>query len=840
MTSAPAAFQLTSYTIRRPGFEFDQMNGTHHPQQNRPPIKFLRILPYEVWSRIFWHLDTMSPRHFALVCRLFRTISEDPHARAGWFMTKYGLSMGLLQAFRMHRNVLTAEVGRLMIASGCKLPRFVVQLVDKEYHRPDRTRRPVSASIFVFFVLAGYKVYGQNSDFKEDDVARFERCLYGSTLSPQESTETVRMLVETYNFVPVRGLGSPVDETVYLVSKLDLNLVKSLVNNGLDLHYINDLIMERVLWRTDVSDAVIQSYTGVGFELTATAIKKGLQMARPLTLEVLRTRVSHADLQRLAEDTVVDIFGPTIRGWNFTAEAIDFLMANFAISETVMETALFRIPGAPADLPDSFPATRCYMKANPCPVWKWVLRQYGPMHKFTMACFDDALSRAAAERDLHALHDIYLDAGVQFRPRHVKILSCRVLHRDMTSNALHLMKVMRSQVISGAREYVKEMMTLYNANRASAASLSYVTNKAGSMSTNALDSLESGHGNHQDNNMPSMQSEAKCGPIRMTPEVREQWVRALKEEIIENEEWDHRMRTTQLEGGPRGGAYRISRPPEDALRFLEEAREFATDLVSPHLNVPPPPPPPMTLSQQLFGRGVVSVSGGNFAMPSGGSGPSSSSSSGKFRGAGVIGGNSNNMSGNRNGQQRGRRSRRGGVSRQNSAPALSERSATGTIGTTSSTGSLVSTSGGGGVGGPVVDASDANVFLVRGANGEQHTTAPVAEPLPIPEDAIIDIEDPEVAGMAVDENGVGADRLQTDDDAGEGQGDMADGGFADGNGNGGAAAGTTLHGSPLRRRSMSRTVDGLSRRMSTWLSAFSDRGLFQHWDASAGGPARLT
>ncbi|KAJ3143960.1 hypothetical protein HK101_002914, partial [Irineochytrium annulatum] len=399
-------------------------------------------LPYEVWNRIFSHLDLASPRQFSLVCRWFRRIADDPHSRSAWLINKYGYALGLLNAFRGHRGVLTSEVGRLMIAMGCKVPRFLVQWVDKEYHRPDRTRRAVSPAIFVFFMNAGYKEYGQDVDFKEDDVARFERCIYGSITTADESIETIKTLA-----VAFRKLTYP-----KLVSKLDISIIPTLIKNGLDLPGVNDLVIERVLWRGDISDAVLQTYIAVGFQLTPASVKKGLQMARPSTLEVLRTRVAPPVLQRLAEETIVDMFGPSIRGWNFTPEALDFLMASFPISEEVMENAIFRIPGAPSDLPDSFPATRCYMKANPCPAWRWILRVYGPTHRFTMACFDDALSRAAAERDLHALHDVYIDAGVQFRPRHVKILACRVLHRDMTGNALHLLQVMRSQVVASLKD----------------------------------------------------------------------------------------------------------------------------------------------------------------------------------------------------------------------------------------------------------------------------------------------------------------------------------------------------------------------------------------------------
>ncbi|KAJ3300024.1 hypothetical protein HDU76_006173, partial [Blyttiomyces sp. JEL0837] len=801
MSSAPPAFQLASYPIRPLGFETSRSplsnNHTSSLIFPRKTPNLIHRIPYEIWSRIFWNLDVSTPKQFALVCRLFRLISDDPHARSGWFITRYGRAMGLLQGFRMHRVVLTPEVGRLMLSAGCALPRFVVQLVDKEYHRPDRTRRPVSAALFVFFIMSGYKIYGSQSDFKEDDVSRYERCLFATNLAPQDAIETIRTLSDSYGFVPVRGLGSPIDETVYLTSKLDLTLVKSFIRNGLDLPYINDMILERVLLRSDITDAILQSYLTIGFELTPAAIKRGIQMARTTTLDVLRLRTTPVELQKLADESVVDMFGPTIRGFSFTPEAIDFVMRNFEISEAVMESALFRIPGAPSDLPDSFPATRCYMKANPCPTWKWVLNQYGPLHRFTMACFDDAISRAAAERELHALHDVFLDAGVLFRPRHVKILACRVLHKDMVANALHLMKIMRSQVISAAREYVKEVLTSYQSGSVEKTSVSLIVSGKSNGSTSAQGSVASSSvsasveasgqggitsdiGTNDGSGNPVNESDASgttptppasSGGVapRWTPEIREVWLRALREEITENDEWDHRMRTTQLEGGPRGGAFRISRPPDDALRFLEESKEFVAELSSSMFNVPPPPPP-ATATQSMslfFGRGV----GGGRSGRSG----STSGSAGSGSGSGSL---------------TRRRGGRRGATRQNSAPAG---------------GSAGGTSSGAGAGAGA--ASDLVLLPGRPL---------VQEAAPIEEEGVVN-----------GDNGAAGE-----DGDGEGE-DEEDQVPAAAPSSSSVMAGVAV----VRRRSVNRAVEGISRRVSTWLSAFSERGMFNHWEnGSAGVP----
>ncbi|KAI9333917.1 hypothetical protein DFJ73DRAFT_764208 [Zopfochytrium polystomum] len=784
--------------------------------------------PHEVWTRVFSHLDVASPHQFSLVSRKFRAISGDPHARAAWLVSRYGKPLALYFAFRAHRGVLSTEVGKLMIAAGCGLPRFLVQLVDKEYHRLDRTRRPVSAAIFVFFITMGFKVYGYNADFKEDDVARFERTLYGSTLAAAEAIETIRTLVQQYLFVPVRGLGSPVDETVY-----------SLVENGLELPFVNDLILEKVLWRTDLTDAILQSYLSVGFELTGPVIKKGVQMARQSTLDILRLRVPQERLQRLAEETVIDIFGPTIRGWVFSPEAVDFIVNAFPVSEDVMETALFRIPGAPSDLPDSFPATRCYMKANPCPVWIWILRVYGPAHRFTMACFDDALSRAAAERDLHALHDVYLDAGVQFRPRHVKILACRVLHRDMTANALHLLKVMRSQVVTAAKEYAKELVAAAVAAAAAKAQAMQAEGGGGGFSV-----AESG-ASPPPSEPPSIPSAAAAAAAAtaaaaasnvLTPQAREVWVKALRDEIVDNEEWDHRMRTTQLEGGPRGGAYRISRPPDDALKFLDEARDFVTDLCSNFIVNPPIPSAGAGASPTVMGLmygATVGRSGGVGGAGGGGGGPS------RFRGSVVVGGRTSSSS------LRGRR--RQYAPRQHSAPPASHSGGSGGSASGAASGASGSASGTGlRVRSPRTTAATTAMTQEPGSDGEGGVPASPASATggggggAVNEDTDVDAgglsDAPETTaddgrtnggddGEATTQDDEADDGVVGDEDFGSGGGGERASTMPRAAGGGGSSSSTQSQ----RRLSISRAArDGLSRRLSSWWSNISERGMFNN------------
>ncbi|KAI8839055.1 hypothetical protein BJ741DRAFT_647712 [Chytriomyces cf. hyalinus JEL632] len=625
--------------------DYDRFTNPHFPPDSENaaeavPLSLTDVLPYEVLSRIFWFLDTAetisnasmgqltsivttSTQLFEATSKMLNRVSNDPHARCHWLITRYGTRLALFYAFKFHRTILTPEVGQLMLASGSLLPRFLVQLVDKEYHqRVDRVRKQIPIPTLMFFLQAGYHAYGKDVDFREDDVARFERSLYGVTNTAQESMDIVKSLITDFRFVPMRGLGSPVDETVYLVSKLDINFIPLLVRNGLDILFVNDLIMERLLWRTDVTDSLVSSYLRVGFQLSAPAVKKGLQMGRPPTLDILKKYISMPMLETYAEDTVYDMFGPSIRGWNFTSEAIDFLRSQFTISDDTMERAILRFPnGIDPNSTDAFPATRSYMKANPCPVWRWILRMYGPSHRLTMACFDDAISRAAAERELHALHDVFLESGVRFRPRHVKILACRVLHRDMTSNALHLLKIMRQQILAASREYLKQQQGIESENvvggGSSTIGLKTKESFASSSSFNFIfgSGITSGLSIWGGSTQPIATLEPSISALStmltagaasfeplvaspaslerneprtvlenmiptLTPDQRLLWLAAFTEEVTANEEWETRMRTTQLEGGPRGGAYRIAKAPEDAVRFLEEAKQIVSELTA--------------------------------------------------------------------------------------------------------------------------------------------------------------------------------------------------------------------------------------------------------------------
>jgi hypothetical protein len=340
----------------------------------------------------------------------------------------------------------------------------------------------------------------------------------------------LRSLIIDYHFVPVLELSHKlIGESIYMLSNMDLSLIRDMIiHNGFNLANWNDTVMERLM-ASPVSLNTVQSYISTGFYLSDVVIKRAIAVGKPYSFELLDSLVPAERLQKVAQETVHELFGPYLDRdsslnvpWN--SFAVQRIIQQYHISDQVIEKALLEQPDETCTFEkvhSNFPVTRPYLKSKPYAIWKFVLENYGPHHRFTMACFDDAISRAVADQSLHHLIDTFLDAGVVLRPRHVKILACRVLHRNMTANALKLMIHLRKQVVERYRKAIQL--------------------------------------NHpQDHITQIHQAELLA------------FGAALKADMLDNQEWKERSRTVQLGGGTTGGAYRIDRAPQDVIRFMEE------------------------------------------------------------------------------------------------------------------------------------------------------------------------------------------------------------------------------------------------------------------------------
>ncbi|KAL2918253.1 hypothetical protein HK105_202180 [Polyrhizophydium stewartii] len=500
--------------------------------------------PVEVWTRIFSFVDPdAGVQVFPLVCKRALKVAQSPSAKALFFLTQYGRGLAFYSAYHKHRRALDPLVARVMLQNGALLPRFVAQKVIADYHM--QVQAGISTAMFVFFVNHAFVLYGDHALFKDNDHALFERLVRAPLSEAVQSKDAVRTLINDFRFTPVADLCvKPLAESIYFLARLDLGLVADLARHGFDLRAVSDNVMERVMLHPYLNTRYLKKYLEAGFVLSDLCVKRALASGRAHTISVLHTLVDESRLRNLAFETIEDLFGPyldrnTSLNVAWSSDTVQRLIHTFSVPDAVIARALLTNPESTCTFDrvhPEFPVTRSYLKSRPYPIWQWILTTYGPHHPFSVACMDDALSRAVADQELHELHDMFLDAGFVLRPRHIKILACRVLHRNMTANALHLFRHLRDQVLE------RQLKT-------------------------SLEEIQGIH-NHAGTDDITCISEKEVLAFR----------KALSEEVVDNQEWATRMRTIQLEGGPRGGAIRIERPPEEGLRFLEDARKLIGDL----------------------------------------------------------------------------------------------------------------------------------------------------------------------------------------------------------------------------------------------------------------------
>ncbi|KAH6600425.1 hypothetical protein BASA50_002322 [Batrachochytrium salamandrivorans] len=513
--------------------------------------------PVEVWATIFSFLHPDSSlRIFPQICKQALRVSASPSVKALFFLTRYGRHLAFYYAYQTHRKALDIHVAGAMLQNGALLPRFVAQKVTSDFHT--QANGGVSTPLFMFFVNHAYELYDDLVMFKENDHSSFERLVRAPISETNLSREKIRTLIHQFRFTPVAELCSkPIADSIYYLSRLDLTLVANLASNGFDLLSVSDSVMEKIMVHPYLNTRYLKRYLDSGFVISDLCIKRALAGGRAQTVAVLNTLVDEQKLQRLAWETVKDLFGPyldrsTSLNIPWSSSTVHRLIHTFNVPDTIIAKALLSNPNSVCTLDTvhpEFPVTRCYLKARPYPVWEWVLSTYGPHHLFSVAAMDDALSRAVADQELHDLHQLFLDAGFVFRPRHIKILACRLLHRNMTGNSLKLLLYLQEQVLG------RQQKSLFE------------DSKSDKNSIDGGKSNDSGsHHSHSD--------DVNC--ISNTEIVA--FRKAISDEIVNNEEWGNRMRTLQLEGGPRGGAVRINHPPEDGLRFLEEARKILREL----------------------------------------------------------------------------------------------------------------------------------------------------------------------------------------------------------------------------------------------------------------------
>lgn len=249
-----------------------------------------------------------------------------------------------------------------------------------------------------------------------------------------ERIEEIRTLIRDYKFYPVGPLSRrSAADCLFILAGFDLSLIRDLIiYTGFQLSECNEEVMEKLL-SNPVSTKTVSTFLSVGFHFTDLIIKRTIAWGKAYSLSTLLALVDSEKLRFLVHDTVNDIFGPFLSResslnvpWN--PQALHRVMHVFNITDTDIEKALLVDPTkfCTMDKPyPHFPVTRPYYKSRPYPLWHWVFDTFGPHHRLTMACFDDALSRAVSDGALHILLETFIGGGVVMRPRHVRILACR-------------------------------------------------------------------------------------------------------------------------------------------------------------------------------------------------------------------------------------------------------------------------------------------------------------------------------------------------------------------------------------------------------------------------------
>ncbi|KAJ3191169.1 Transient receptor putative cation channel sub V member 6 [Irineochytrium annulatum] len=236
------------------------------------------------------------------------------------------------------------------------------------------------------------------AEFTGDDSVRFKK-LMTEAFTPRVEAELRRLIID-FGFVPVRPEHAA--EVVHRVSRINLDLLDHMIiRNGLQVTAaVSDGVMRRLL-SGSFDDALLQPYFDRGFVLSATTIKIGLRRCDLEALRTIRSHIPERELRISAEEVLAETFDVE---FGFSAGLVDFLIHNFSFTEDNVAAALLRSATdedrdrrgrrEATTLPDQIrPLTKCYHQTIPNIPWRWVLRTYGPTHRFSRACLLDAITR---------------------------------------------------------------------------------------------------------------------------------------------------------------------------------------------------------------------------------------------------------------------------------------------------------------------------------------------------------------------------------------------------------------------------------------------------------------
>ncbi|KAF8967162.1 hypothetical protein BDZ97DRAFT_570221 [Flammula alnicola] len=214
----------------------------------------------EVLQLIFYELADPSP--LTQVSKRFHTFSQDPYVRAHYFLIHYGPLEAMYHALGRGK-VITERVLDILLSSGAHLSRYLIQIAIHHYFHTQthfiKTPwvRNVPLRVFAYFLKLAEERYGDIPRGKgEDDGSLFAAFLKESRLPPLMKSvtwETIRTLMDTYNFIPFSN-RDPIMSQFPLALAIEPRLLPYAVTNGFSMDYkYRDFVFRKMFERPAVS-----------------------------------------------------------------------------------------------------------------------------------------------------------------------------------------------------------------------------------------------------------------------------------------------------------------------------------------------------------------------------------------------------------------------------------------------------------------------------------------------------------------------------------------------------------------------------------------------------------
>ncbi|CAG8577475.1 28654_t:CDS:1 [Dentiscutata erythropus] len=214
-------------------------------------------LANELLFKIFTYLHR--PAAFSLTCRTLHCVTKDPHARAAYFLRKYGPRLAIFYAIRNHAKIVTKETAEAMISSGAIVSRNLAQRLIKDYleRQPSEYFRccwtsKLTFGTYLVFLQRAYTLYGDNLWAKDamDDWEQFRICvslqsgldidnvdnnMLNTTATHDTNREYIRDLVEKYHVVPLplQYCFANISDTFVTIARIGDNQLLDMALNDL-------------------------------------------------------------------------------------------------------------------------------------------------------------------------------------------------------------------------------------------------------------------------------------------------------------------------------------------------------------------------------------------------------------------------------------------------------------------------------------------------------------------------------------------------------------------------------------------------------------------------------